>query len=82
MAILGLELQTSEFILSHNPALVSSPGEKRQPEQEIKVLGLCLHTNKGSGREAGNCSDNSEYNKLIQHVKKKRFVVRKLVFLD
>ena len=32
---------------------------------------MSTHTNKGSGREAGNCSDNSEYNKLIQHVKKK-----------
>lgn len=65
MAILGLELQTSEFMLSRNPA-----------EQEVKVLGLCPHTNRQRERE-GDCSDNSEYNKF-----KKRFAVRKLVFLD
>ena len=41
-ADLGLELQTAEFTLNHNLAPVPTRG--KTAKQEIKLLGLCLHT--------------------------------------
>ena len=65
MAILGLELQTSEFILSHNPALVFFSRREKTAEQEIKVLGLCLHTlTQAVGEKQAIVQIIPEYNKL------------------